>query len=432
VARPDSISPLPAGLELNDRYVVVEPISSGAMGAVYRGRDSEAGTEVALKHLTDRRHAERFEVEARLLAVLSHPRVVRVLDYFQDPTGQYLVMELVEGTDLGILLKKRGNPGLPIEEATEYARQACEALQYVHEQQIIHRDVKPQNLILGDNGVVLVDFGIARMLDEEEISGTVGIGTPRYMAPEVFAGGTISPRTDVFGLAATLWTLIAGKAPVYADPTRLSSVVGEVSAQLEQTIMAGLEMIPDRRVASVAAFAKAVGAPLAREGASLALSVEQPAAPRTLMEGIVRTAAGVFGAAASSIALLDQTTGEVVFQSAWGAGAREIIGVRLPPGEGIAGIVVESGEPEAVGDCRNDSRFAARIAEGTGYVPYTMLVVPLTRRDEPVGVLSLLDRRDAGRYGPDEVDRPMLFAELAVTALDVEPELLTHLGDTRP
>jgi predicted Ser/Thr protein kinase len=432
VARPDSISPLPAGLELNDRYVVVEPISSGAMGAVYRGRDAEAGTDVALKHLTDRRHAERFEVEARLLGVLSHPRVVRVLDYFQDPTGQYLVMDLVEGTDLGILLKKRGNPGLPIEEATEYARQACEALQYVHEQQIIHRDVKPQNLILSDNGVVLVDFGIARMLDEEEISGTVGIGTPRYMAPEVFAGGTISPRTDVFGLAATLWTLIAGKAPVYADPTRLSSVVGEVSSQLEQTIMAGLEMIPDRRVASVSAFAKAVGAPLIREGASLALSVEQPAAPRTLMEGIVRTAAGVFGAAASSIALLDRTTGEVVFQSAWGAGAREIIGVRLPPGEGIAGIVVESGEPEAVGDCRNDSRFAARIAEGTGYVPYTMLVVPLTRRDEPVGVLSLLDRRDAGRYGPDDVERAMLFAELAVTALDVEPELLTHLGETHP
>ena len=121
--------------------------------------------------------------------------------------------------------------------------------------------------------------------------------------------------------------------------TRLSSVVAEVPAQLEQTIMAGLEMIPDRRVASVSAFAKAVGAPLARTGASLALSVEQPAAPRTLMEGIVRTAAGVFGAAASSIALLDRTTGEIVYQSAWGAGAREIIGGRLPPGAGIAGNV---------------------------------------------------------------------------------------------
>ena len=100
--------------------------------------------------------------------------MVRVLDHFQDPTGQYLVMELVEGTDLGVLLKKRGNPGLPIDEASEYARQACEALQYVHEQQIVHRDVKPQNLILGENGVVLVDFGIARLLDEEESAARWG------------------------------------------------------------------------------------------------------------------------------------------------------------------------------------------------------------------------------------------------------------------
>jgi eukaryotic-like serine/threonine-protein kinase len=401
------------------------------MGAVYRARDAEAGTEVALKHLTDRRHSERFEVEARLLSVLSHPRVVRVLEYFQDGTGQYLVMELVEGTDLGAVLKQRGQPGLPLDEAMEDVRQACEALQYVHEQQIIHRDVKPQNLILGDNGVVLVDFGIARLLEEEE-TGTVGIGTPRFMAPEVFAGGAVSPRSDVFGLAATLWTLIAGKPPVYADPTRLSSVVATVPPELEGTIMAGLEMIPERRVASVGAFAKALGAPLFRKGESLALSVEEPAAPRTLMEGIVKTAAGVFGAAASSIALQDRTTGELVYQSAWGAGAHEIVGVRLPPGAGIAGIVVERGQPEAVADCRGDERFAARIAEGTGYVPYTMLVVPLMRRDQPIGVLSLLDRRDGGRYGPGDVERATLFAELAITALDVEPELATHLGEASP
>jgi hypothetical protein len=431
VTRQSTTSLLVPGLTLKSRYVIVEPISSGAMGAVYRARDMEAGIEVALKHLTDRRHAERFEVEARLLSVLSHPRVVRVLEYFQDETGQYLVMELVRGTDLGVVLKQRGNPGLPLDEAMEDVRHACEALQYVHDQQIIHRDVKPQNLILGDQGVVLVDFGIARQLEEEE-TGTVGIGTPRFMAPEVFAGGAVSPRSDVFGLAATLWTLIVGKPPVYADPTRLSSVVESVPPELENTIMAGLEMIPDRRVASVSAFAKALGAPLARKGESLALSVEEPAAPRTLMEGIVKTAAGVFGAAASSIALLDRTTGEIVYQSAWGAGAHEIVGVRLPPGAGIAGIVVENGEPEAVGDCRGDARFAARIAEGTGYVPYSMLVVPLMRGDQAIGVLSLLDRRDGGRYGPDDVERAMLFADLAITALDVEPELATHLGEAAP
>src|SRR3954470_5043965 len=327
------------GTEL-EGYTIEAPLSAGAMGAVYKAHRTEDNTPVAIKRLLDTRHVARFEIEARLLATLKHPGVVNVMDYFTHDTGVFLVMEMVKGKDLGVVLKESGNPGLPVDTAIEYTRQACEALQYVHDQQIVHRDIKPANLIDAPNpaGVLLVDFGVARQIGDEEqvVAGTVGIGTPRYMAPEVFAGGTISARTDVFGLAATLWTLIAGKAPVYADPTRLSSVVGEVSSQLEQTIMAGLEMIPDRRVASVSAFAKAVGAPRARGGAPLALSVEQPAAPRTLMEGIVRTAAGVFGAAASSIALLDQTTGEVVFQSAWGAGAREIIGVRLPPGEGIA------------------------------------------------------------------------------------------------
>ena len=344
--------------------------------------------------------------------MLSHPRVVRVLDYFQDETGQYLVMELVEGTDLGVVLKQRGNPGLPLDEAIEYVRQACEALQYVHEQQIIHRDVKPQNLILGENGVVLVDFGDRAPARRGGDQGTVGIGTPRFMAPEVFAGGTVSPRSDVFGLAATLWTLIAGKPPVYADPTRLSSLVREVPPELEQTIMAGLEMIPERRVASVGAFAKALGAPLVRAG-RVARAVRRAAGAPRRPDGGHRPHGGraCSGPPRPRSRCIDRTTGELVYQSAWGAGAREIVGVRLPPGAGIAGIVVESGEPEAVADCRNDPRFAARIAEGTGYVPYTMLVVPLKRdATSRSASLSLLDRRDggplrAGRHGARDAVR---------------------------
>ena len=422
-------SQISTGLTLAGRYTVLEPISAGAMGAVFRAHDSEVGKDVALKHLTDTRHAARFDIEARLLAHLRHPRVVRVLDHFDEPTGRYIVMDLIEGEDLGSVLKKRGNPGLPLSWALDYARDACEALHYVHEQQIVHRDVKPQNLIDSSHGIVLVDFGVARELEEED-SGTVGIGTPRFMAPEVFAGGTVSPRSDVFGLAATVWTLITGKPPVYADPIKLSDVCPEVSPSLERTIRAGLEMIPERRVASITAFAKALGAPIEESrGRSLALSVERPDAPRTMMEAVVRTAAGVFDAAASSIALTDATTGELVYQSAWGAGAREIVGVRLPPGTGISGSVVGSGEGQAVRDCRSDARFAAQIAAGTGYVPRTMLVVPLLRGGSPIGALSLLDRRDGGFYGSADMERAMMFAELAVTALDVAPDLFTSLGD---
>jgi serine/threonine protein kinase len=430
VAKDDPTFSLSLDLMVNDRYAIVEPISRGAMGAVYVARDVENDNLVALKHLTDTRHSERFEVEARLLSLLRHPRVVRIIDYFHDESGQYLLMDLVRGTDLHVLLRQRGNPGLPLEEAIRYTREACEALHYVHEQQIVHRDVKPQNLILGHEGVVLVDFGVARLLEDEE-PGTVGIGTPRFMAPEVFAGGSVSPRSDVFGVAATLWTLIAGKPPVYAETTNLSSINPDVSPELERAVAAGLELIPERRIASVRAFASALGPPLAiTRGESLALSIEQPAAPRSLMEAVVRTAAGVFDAAASSIAFIDETTGELVYQAAWGAGASEIVGVRLPPGTGIAGSVAETGEGQAVPNCRNDPRFAARIAAGTGYVPYTMLVAPLLRQGRPIGVLSLLDRRDGDLYGPGDLDRAQLFAELAVTALDVNPSMFTSLGMT--
>ena len=419
------------GRTLRGRYRVLEPISAGAMGAVYRAIDVETDTEVALKQCTNPHHDQRFEAEARLLSALKHPRVVAILDHFSVSSGQYLVMDLVRGIDLGVLLKQRGTPGLPVDQAIEYTRQTCEALQYVHDQQIVHRDVKPQNLILSENGVVLVDFGIARLLDEVEQQGTVGIGTPRFMAPEVFAGGNVSARTDVFSVAATLWTLIAGRPPVYADPTKLSSVAPDVTPELESIISAGLEMIPERRVASVAALAKALGTPLRTEtGVSLAVSIDDPDASRGLMEAVVHTAAGVFGAAAASICLVDETTSELVYQSAWGAGAREIVGVRLPPGTGIAGQVVASGVAEAVPDCRTDPRFAARIAAGTGYVPYTMLLVPLERAGRPIGALTILDRRDGRAYRNDDLEPAALFADLAVKALDVTPNSFTSLGMT--
>ena len=421
------------GLTFNHRYRAVAPLSAGAMGAVYRAIDLETGQEVALKQSTNPAHDARFEAEARLLSMLRHPRVVRVLDHFTAPSGQFIVMELVRGIELAELLKSRGSPGLPVEQCIAYVQQTCEGLQYVHDQQIVHRDVKPQNLILGDKGVVLVDFGIARQIGDEDLDeGTVGIGTARFMAPEVFAGGRVSPRTDVFGVAATLWTLIVGRPPRYADPTRLSTVVPDVTVELERTIGAGLEMIPERRVASCAAFAKALGAPLRTEtGISLAVSIENPDASRGLMEAIVHTAAGVFGAAAASVALVDHTTGELVYQCAWGAGAREIVGVRLPPGQGIAGGVLGSGVAEAIPACRADRRFSAAIAAGTGYVPYTMLVMPLVRGGRPIGVLSVLDRRDGGSYREDDLEPAALFADLTVKALDVSPMTYTSLGMTR-
>jgi hypothetical protein len=205
-----------------------------------------------------------------------------------------------------------------------------------------------------------------------------------------------------------------------------------VTPELEATLRSGLEIIPERRVASVAAFAQALGEPLreSAEGASLALSLGPGGGAGNLIEAVVRAGAGVFDAAACSIALTNQTTGELVYQAAWGAGAQEIVGVRLPPGVGIAGSVVASGDGVAVGDCRNDPRFAAQIAAGTGYVPNTMLVVPLKgTAGTTVGVLSILDRRDGGFYTQADVARAASFAELAIVTLEIDPSAVSGLDD---
>ena len=412
-----------------ERYDDVQPISSGAMGAVYRAVDRETGTAVAIKRLLDVRHAARFEIEARLLASLSHPRVVKVLDHASDDQGLYIVMDLVRGTELGVLLADEGDPGLVVGDTVEYVRHACEALHYVHGQQIVHRDVKPQNMILGDAGVVLVDFGVARLLAAEEDQGTVAIGTPQYMAPEVFAGGTVSAASDVYSLAATLWTLLVGSPPRYGDTLRIDQIAPGLAPELKTALVGGLEMLPEERIPTAAGFADAIGVPLTDElGQSLVQSVGGGGARRRVMEAIVRTAAGMFEAAACSIALTDPSSGELVYEAAWGAGAAEVVGMRLAPGIGLAGSVVATGDGVFVPECRTDPRFARQVAAGTGYVPYTMVVAPLVRDGKTIGVLSVLDRRDGGPYLREDLAKVGLFADLAVVALDLDTFPLSTAG----
>ena len=432
--RHESEATAPGGAVFGDRYDLIAPISSGAMGAVYRALDRETGLEVAIKRLLDVKHAARFEIEARLLSSLSHPRVVKVIDHAGDEEGLYIVMELVHGTDLGAQLKLRGQPGLPVQEAIEYARHACEALQYVHDQQIVHRDVKPQNMILAENGVVLVDFGVARAIGSDETVGTIAVGTPRYMAPEVFAGGTVSAASDIFSLAATLWALMVGSPPRYGDVLKIDKVAPDLPPELRDALAGGLEMLPEMRISSALAFAEAIGVPISdRGGMSLAQSLGRSPVHRRVIEAIVRTAAGMFEAAAASIALTDTATGELVYEAAWGAGASEVVGLRLPAGAGLSGAVVASGEGVAVPECRTDPRFAAQVAAKTGYVPYTMLVAPLVREGRTIGALSLLDRRDGGPYRHEDLSRAAMFADLAVVALDLDTfPLSTTGGRTRP
>ena len=396
------------------RYELLALISRGANGAVHRARDHATGATVALKQLLDVAQLARFEIEARVLARLRHPRVVRVLDHVVEPGAACLVMELVEGEDLAAHARRRGGR-LPVAEAVRYAVQACEALAYVHEQHTAHRDVKPRNLVLGADGVVLVDFGAARA--GEAASGTV-IGTPGYMAPEVWAEGAAGPAQDVYGVAATLWALVAGEPPVLGDRTPPSGVPPEVG----HALTAGLEPDHRRRVGSAEALARLLdGSADLRPGRSLALFAPGAALPRRLLEAILRTAGGVLDAASVSLAFVDGRTGELVYQAGWGTSAEEVVGLRLAPGRGIAGAAVAAGEPVSVPDCRSDPRFAAAVAERIGYVPHTMLVVPLRDTGAVVGALSLLDRRDGEPFDALDATRAALFAELAVAAVRDEP-----------
>ncbi len=377
----------PPGLVIADRYRIVEPISAGAQGAVYRAVDA-AGGEVALKRLTDRTQAARFEIEARLLARLRHPRVVGVRGPVSDLGERWLAMELIPGPDLARMCTEHGRPGLPADDVITWGRQACEALDYIHAQQIVHRDVKPSNLILGPEGVVLVDFGIARVLDPVD-PGTQAIGTPRYMAPEVVLGGRVTPRSDVFGLAASMLALMTGRPP-------------DAPVSIPDFLRLALHPDPARRPPSAAAFAAELGAPLDGAADELAVGSE-------LLAAVARATAAAFHAAAVSVATFDGD--DLVYRAAWGAGADEITGVRLPPGTGIAQAVATSRVGEAIPDPRADPRFAHAVAAGTGYVPHTMLVLPFAG-----GVLTILDRRDGDRYSAADLPRAAVFADLAAAA----------------
>lgn len=211
-------------------YRILKPLGRGGMGAVYLGEHSELHRRVAIKVLVGKGAREpvaleRLFREARAVAALDHPNIVRLYDVCQNEGARFLVMEHVDGTDLNALLARDG--AQPIARATGYISQAAAGLGHAHGRGFVHRDIKPANLILAKDGTVkLLDLGLARSLDNPQDRLTTLFnapitGTADYSSPEQATGGDVDPRSDIYSLGATLFYLITGRPPFKGSQTQI-------------------------------------------------------------------------------------------------------------------------------------------------------------------------------------------------------------------
>ncbi|MHC9543571.1 MAG: protein kinase [Vulcanimicrobiota bacterium] len=285
-SRPQPIGIGP-GMMLQNRYRIDSRIGGGAMGSVYKIWDTHLEKDFALKEVcpiagSDRERQEvlaRFKTEAQLLSTLHHTSIPRVMDYFSEGAGHYLVMDLITGDDLERLVSLKGKPGLPVKEVKEMAVRILDVLVYLHSQNppVLYRDMKPSNVMKrsSDGSIFLVDFGIAKTLATLKKDAGTAIGTEGYSPPEQYEGKT-EPRSDLYALGATMHHMLSGQTPLV--PFKFGPLSG-VSEPLQSFIDKALKLNPQERFTSAA------------EMRQILISLDAPRAPQTERMTIQKAAA---------------------------------------------------------------------------------------------------------------------------------------------
>lgn len=256
------------GMFLGDRYEILDKIGSGGMADVFKGKDHKLNRFVAVKVLKDefvedKNFVRKFKEEAQAAAGLAHPNIVNVYDVGDEQNINYIVMELVEGITLKTYIEKKGK--LTVKEATSIAIQMASGLEIAHNNRIVHRDIKPQNIIISREGKVKVtDFGIAKSISSNTNTSDA-MGSVHYTSPEQARGGYSDAKSDIYSLGVVMYEMVTGRVPFDGETTVVVAVkhlqedmvsprvyASEVSVSLEHIILKCCEKSPDRRYANIA------------------------------------------------------------------------------------------------------------------------------------------------------------------------------------
>ncbi len=264
------------GTLLDGRYEISKVIGIGGMAVVFEAYDTKLSRSVAIKLLkedmaSDAQSVKRFINESKAVSMLSHPNIVRIFDISVKEHAKYIVMERVKGITLKTYMENKGR--LPVDELLSYSEQILMALEHAHSKGIIHRDIKPQNIMLLGNGKIKVaDFGIAKLPNAETVTMTdKAIGTVFYISPEQASGRPIDQRSDLYSLGVMMYEMATGKLPFNADspvsvalmqvrnqPQRPHEIAEDIPHGLEQIIMAAMKKNPKNRFQSATQMLKYV------------------------------------------------------------------------------------------------------------------------------------------------------------------------------